>query len=147
MNKYIEEYETFITKEYYLKNHIENMKSNYNKIKDGLKITNDSFLKKVYEKQFNEVKIKCLLFNSILKNDKKNIIENFNKLKIYNMETIEFWEDISNDVENDENNYHYTNDEENSRKGGEQYLIICNQKKIEYEFFIYVIEDYNNIKL
>ena len=150
MNDLIQEYKrTFLTKkkkQQYFKDSIQHFKDTYNTIKDEIsnEITNDIYYKKIMENQLIEVKFKFLLFNSILKNDNENIKENFNKFNLYNLETIEFYEELNN--KNDDITFIYIENGITS-KGGVEYLKLCNQKKVEYEFFIYVIEDYNKLKL
>tara|TARA_R110002126_G_scaffold291114_1_gene450471 strand:- start:10 stop:462 length:453 start_codon:yes stop_codon:yes gene_type:complete len=150
MNDLIQEYKrTFLTKkkkQQYFKDSIEHFKNTYNTIKDEINddTYDDIYYKNIMENQLIEVKFKFLLFNSILKNDKENIKENFNKFNLCNLETIDFYEELNNN--NDDITFIYI---ENGikTKGGVEYLRLCNQKKVEYEFFIYVIEDYNKIKL
>jgi hypothetical protein len=90
-----------------------------------------------------------LLYNSILKNNKENIIKNFSDFNNNNLDYMEIVEEISEN-ENikgfySKDNMEDVNDAQN--KCGEQYRLVCIEVKEKYELLKYIIEDYNKIKL
>jgi len=80
-----------------------------------------------------------LLYNSIIKNKKENIIKNFSDFNKNQLDYMEFLEEISdNDID-----VKFSS----NIKPGEKYRLICIEIKEKYELLKYIIEDYNKIKI
>jgi hypothetical protein len=167
MNERIINYKTFkikVDKEKYLKyyiiehtdcyNHYKKIIEEFNRISStDVRFINNKEEMKLHTKFYN-FRIKyhmsqVLLYNSILKNNKENIIKNFSDFNNNNLDYMEIVEEISEN-ENikgfySKDNMEDANDAKN--KSGEQYRLVCIEVKEKYELLKYIIEDYNNIKL
>jgi hypothetical protein len=141
-------------KEEYIKFYIKEFTRCYNIYKTMLKDKSIKDESKTKNIDYNTLKMKIymsqvLLFNSILKNNKENIIKNFNNYNELQLECMEMIEEISND-EKCGGFKRFKGSEIvviNIIKSEEQYRICCKEIKERYELLKYIIEDYNNIKL
>jgi len=143
-NTNIENYKKFNTKkkkQNYIKGTIAHFLCLYKSHKEILN-QGDDIQKKLSANQNIWIIYNLLLLNSILKNDDKNIKENFNNLKLHNLETMTLFEELS-----DIDNITFKSHVNTISLGGEEYLNSCNNAKIEYDLYIYIIKDYNKIEL
>ena len=156
MNERIIYYKSFNKKqkELYIKHYITENTNGYNEYKTILKLIKegelqDGILGKDEQNEFYTLRMKnhmsqVLLYNSILKKNKENIIKNFNDFNKSQLEFIDIIEEIS---ERDNCLGFLNNIDDNIIKNGEQYRLVCKDVKETYELLKYIIEDYNNIKL
>lgn len=94
---------------------------------------------KFYKINMNLHMCYVLLYNSIIKNKKENIIKNFSDFNKNQLDYMEFLEEISdNDID-----VKFSS----NIKPGEKYRLICIEIKEKYELLKYIIEDYNKIKI
>lgn len=132
-------------KEVFIKHYTKESTNGYNFYKNSLK-ENTTHI------DFYTLRMKCfmsqvLLYNSILKNNKENIIKNFNNFNELQLEYMEMLEEISGDEKCEGFAYNTDDEDDKITKPGEKYRLGCIEIKEKYEFFKYLIEDYNNIKL
>lgn len=146
-------------KEKYFKFYIKKSTEAYNSykkvIEEYIKFSsnNDLFIEEEIKlhTNFYNFKIKyhmatVLLFNSILKNNKENIIKNFSDFNKNQLEYMDIVEEISEN-ENMKGFYSDLDYPTAEVKCGEQYRLVCIGVKETYELLKYIIEDYNKIKL
>ena len=141
-------------KELYIKYYITENTTAYNEYKNILKFIEGGELEygalgKDEQNEFYTLRMKnhmsrVLLYNSILKKNKENIIKNFNDFNKHQLEFMEIMEEIS---ERDNCLGFLNNLNDDKTKPGEKYRLVCIEIKEEYELLKYIIEDYNNIKL
>jgi hypothetical protein len=151
MNKYIIKYKTCSKKDMkkqYLNFFMTENTKGYNEYKNILKhwINKDqndhrfNFYTLRMKNHMSEV----LLYNSILKNNKENIIKSFND---FNKLQLDYMESMEEATENEKIKGFVSNLNDEITKPGEKYRLICIDIKEKYEGLKYIIEDYNNIKL
>jgi len=141
-NNLIIMYKTFNTemKQYFFKQSIKHNTEAYNESKTFLKnFDNNELMIKYYNIQTKIFYNKVLLLNSIIKNNKENIIKNFKNCNINLLDFMEIMEDISSSSTN--NDDCFIEDGGESFKIGEYYRQQCNNIKEEYDFFNYIIEN------
>lgn len=110
----------------------------YNETKEFLKNSSDEKSIKYYNISIKICMSKVLLFNSILRKDKENIIKNFDNYNKYQLDYMESMEEISED-DKDSIDY-YINEDGEIIKTGEHYRLECIEIKNSYELIKYIIE-------
>ena len=150
MNERIIYYKSFNKnqKEIYIKHYIEQNTIAYNKYKSILKQYKERYINEEKHIKFYDFRMKnhmsqVLLYNSILKKNKENIIKNFNDFNKHQLDYMEIMEEKTED----ENIMFISNIDDEKTKPSEKYRLICIEVKELYELLKYIIEDYNNIKL
>ena len=151
MNQSIIYYKSLNKKELYIKHYITENTTAYNKYKTVLKVLKEVEIQddddliniNFYTLRMKNHMSQVLLYNSILKNNKENIIKNFNDFNKHQLDYMECLEELTED----ENRLFINNRNGDEIKPGEQYRLICIEVKELYELLKYIIEDYNNIKL
>jgi len=129
----------------FIKFYIKTNTEDYNEYKNILKNKDlDERLIRFYNLRMKNHMAHVLLYNSILNNNKENIIKNFNDFNNQQLEFMEIMEEITED-QTVVSIFHSNVKGEN--KSGEQYRLICIEIKEHYDLLKYIIEDYNNIKL
>jgi hypothetical protein len=140
-NNLIIMYKNFNTeeKQRFLKQALKLNTESYNESKTFLKdFDNNELMIKYYNIQTKLFYNKVLLFNSIIKNNKENIIKNFKDSNIHLLDYMEIVEDISSSTTSDDC---FIEDGGEPIKIGEYYRQTCNIFKEEYDFFNYIIEN------
>ena len=140
-NNLIIKYKTFNTemKQYFLKKSIKYNTEGYNVCKTFLKdVDNDELMTKYYNIQIKNYMNKVLLINSIIKNNKENIIKNFKDSNNTLLDFMDIIEEISSSSTNSDDCF--MDDNGVSTKIEEYYRQKCQIIKDEYELFNYIIE-------
>ena len=141
-NKLIIQYKNFNNemKQYFFKQSLKDNTDSYNESKTFFKNKNtDELTTKYYNIQIKNYMNKVFLLNSIIKNDKENIIKNFKNSNIHLLDFMEIIEELSMYSINDDD--HFMDEDGECFKIGEYYRQQCNTIKEEYDFFNYIIEN------